>query len=182
MTDSFDLSYQGRWRDRWGHYAPQLLTLSIAAAIALGIRPHAASTSSLVFALALIMFVVITWLRMREHDRKLCESCASAIPLNPMQEAARFRRRFFLAHQGSNPYFLVPYLIVLIGSNFLTSMPGRYVWAGVQATMIYLILSNTTHRKLQPWCPWCSEGGGGGGGSEQVPEPEGPRGNSRQFV
>jgi hypothetical protein len=27
--------------------------------------------------------------------------------------------------------------------------------------MVYLIAANATHRRLQPWCPWCSEGGGG---------------------
>ena len=55
----------------------------------------------------------------------------------------------------------VPYLLVLISSNFLTSLPGRTVWGLVQASMIYLILAHASHRKLQPWCPWCSDGGGG---------------------
>jgi hypothetical protein len=27
--------------------------------------------------------------------------------------------------------------------------------------MIYLILAYTTHRRLQPWCPWCRSDGGG---------------------
>jgi len=74
----------------------------------------------------------------------------------------------------------VPYLVVLIGSNFLTSMPGRIVWALVQSTMIYLILAHASHRKLQPWCPWCS---GGGGGTDQLdPDPDLPRGDRRQLV
>jgi hypothetical protein len=37
--------------------------------------------------------------------------------------------------------------------------------------MIYLILSNTTHRRLQPWCPWCSQGGGGEEREEVTPPP-----------
>jgi hypothetical protein len=183
MTDRFELVYPGSssWRDRWGHCAPLLLSGSIAAAIALGIRPHAASELSLLVSVSLVAFVIATWLLMRAHDRRLCEACASAMPLNPMQEAARFKTRLRLAHQASNPYYLVPYLVVLIGSNFLTSQPGRYLWAAVQATMIYLILSNTTHRKLQPWCSWCS-GDGGGEERDKQPEPDGPRGNGRQLV
>jgi hypothetical protein len=35
--------------------------------------------------------------------------------------------------------------------------------------MIYLVLSYTTHRRLQPWCPACS---GGDGGREDADAPE----------
>jgi hypothetical protein len=56
---------------------------------------------------------------------------------------------------------LIPYLVVLIGSNFATTTAGRIGWAVVQSSMIYLILAYTTHRRLQPWCPWCRSDGGG---------------------
>ena len=61
-------------------------------------------------------------------------------------------------------------LSALIGSNFAQSTPGRLFWASMQASMIFLILSYSTHRRLQPWCPWCSEGGGG----QEVADPVTP--------
>ena len=83
------------------------------------------------------------------------------MPLNAAEQAVKYKRRFWLAHTGSEPRFLIPYIAVLIGSNFATSTAGRIGWALIQLSMIYLILSNTTHRRFQPWCPWCSDGGGG---------------------
>jgi hypothetical protein len=118
-------------------------------------------------AFALFVFVLASWLMMREHDRRLCERCLLSTPLNPSEHAARYGRRFWMAHTGLQPRFLVPYLVVLIGSNFATPMIGRIGWAVIQSSMIYLVLSYSTHRKYQPWCPWCRRGGDG----EQV---EGP--------
>jgi hypothetical protein len=112
-------------------------------------------------ALALILVVLASWLAMRRHDRRLCEQCVAAMPLNPSEEASRYRRRFWTAHSLSEPRYLVPYLVVLIGSNFASSAPGRIAWALIQSSMIYLIAAQVTHRRLQPWCPWCRDDGGG---------------------
>lgn len=130
---------------------------------------------TLLTSLVLLAFVIVTWLFMRQHDRRLCESCAASMPLNAAEHAARFNRRFRLAHAGSNPWVMVPYLGVLVGSNFLTGPVGRIGWALVQATMIYLIMAHCSHRKLQPWCPQCSDGGGGS--HDSVDEPDLPRGD-----
>jgi hypothetical protein len=85
--------------------------------------------------------------------------------------AARFRRRFAVAHAGSRPSWVILYLGVLIGSNFMDFPGSRPLWAAIQATMIYLILSYSTHRRLQPWCPWCRDGGGGSGQDAPIPDP-----------
>ena len=180
MADSVSLPYSGGAARQWGHYAPQLLSVAILAVIALGFRPYAVGLATLLITTVLLLFVLVTWLQMREHDRRLCELCAGSMPLNAAEHAARYQRRFWMAHTGAEPRFLVPYLVVLLSSNFLTSLPGRTVWALVQASMIYLILAHASHRKLQPWCPWCSDGGGG---SERFdPEPDVPRGDRRQLV
>jgi ribosomal protein S27AE len=126
-------------------------------------------------AVVLLAFVIVTWLFMRQHDRRLCERCAASMPLNAAEHAARFNRRFWLAHAGGNPKVMIPYLIVLVGSNFLTGTVGRIGWALVQSSMIYLIMAHSSHRKLQPWCPQCS--GGGGGTQDKVDEPDLPRGD-----
>ena len=86
------------------------------------------------------------------------------MPLNPAARAQKLRRRFWMAHTGAEPRFLLPYMAVLVGANFATTQVGRYGWAAVQLSMIWLLLSYATHRKLQPWCPWCSDGEGGSGG------------------
>jgi hypothetical protein len=180
MANSVPLPYSDGFAEQWGHYAPQLLSGSILLVIAIGFRPYALGLPALVASTLLLLFVLVTWLQMRDHDRRLCERCARSMPLNAAEHAARYQRRFWLTHAGSNPRLLVPYLAVLIGSNFLTSTPGRILWAVVQASMIYLILSHASHRKLQPWCPWCS---GGGGGTERFdPDPDAPRGDRRQLV
>lgn len=175
MTHSIGLPYTNGLARYWGHRAPQLLNLSILGAIALGIRPLTPTPLTILTAVVLLAFVIVTWLFMRQHDRRLCERCAASMPLNAAEHAARFNRRFWLAHAGSNPRVMVPYLVVLVGSNFLTGTVGRLGWALVQSSMIYLIMAHSSHRKLQPWCPQCS--GGGGGNRDNVDEPDLPRGD-----
>lgn len=175
MTHSIGLPYSGGLARRWGHRAPQLLSVAILGAIALGVRPLTPTPLTMLTAVVLLVFVVVTWLFMRQHDRRLCERCAASMPLNAAEHAARFNRRFWLAHAGGNPRVMIPYLVVLVGSNFLTGTLGRIGWALVQSTMIYLIMAHTTHRRLQPWCPQCA--GGGNGNRDNVDEPDLPRGD-----
>ena len=175
MTHSIGLPYSAGLARGWGHRAPQLLSVAILGAIALGMRPLTPTPLTLLTALTLLVFVIVTWLFMRQHDRQLCERCAASMPLNAAECAARFGRRFRLAHAGSNPRVMIPYLVVLVGSNFLTGSLGRIGWALVQSSMIYLIMAHSSHRKLQPWCPQCF--GGGTGERDQVSEPDLPRGD-----
>jgi len=179
-SSSFGLSDAQPWRGRCGHWAPQLLIVAILGVIALGLRPAPPTLATLAVSTGLFGFVIATWLMMRQHDRRLCESCAAAMPLNPAEAAGRHRGAFWLVHRSNKPQYVLPYLAVLIASNFLTSASGRVVWALVQATMIYLILASTNHRKLQPWCPWCS--GDGGGEDRPSWDTDTPRGDRRQLV
>jgi hypothetical protein len=145
---------------RWGHFAPELLMGAIGAVILLGFRP-VYGPLALASSLGLVSFVLVSWVLMRRHDRSLCEHCVAAMPLNPSELAVRYRTRFWMSHAGAEPRYILPYLAVLIGSNFATGTFGRLAWAIVQSSMIFLILAYSTHRRLQPWCPWCREGGGG---------------------
>jgi hypothetical protein len=160
MAASARMPWGERIGDRLGHYANTLLMGSIVIAVALGLYPLPGILSFTV-PVALVAVVLMSWMLMRQHDRRLCEQCVMSMPLNPSEKALRLKRRFWMAHTGSEPRFLIPYLVVLVSSNFATSTVGRIGWAAVQLTMVYLILSQSTHRKLQPWCPWCSDGGGG---------------------
>src|SRR5664279_658049 len=147
--------------NRWGHWAAQLLIGTICAAIMLRIFPIAPDNPMAVGApLALITLVIVSWLLMRKHDRRLCEHCMTAMPLNASESATRYRRRLATAHLGSNKLLVVLYLAILIGSAFLPGAGGLAIWAIAQATMVYLLLSYTTHRRLQPWCRSCRGRGG----------------------
>ncbi|HEV7205295.1 MAG TPA: hypothetical protein VGN18_11855 [Jatrophihabitans sp.] len=166
MTSFYaDVPRTQRMADRLGHYSTGMLMGAIGGAIAIGLFPPP-GLLAITLPVLLFAFVIVSWLLMRHHDRRLCEHCVLSMPLNPSEQANRFQRRFWLAHTGSEPRFLIPYLAALIGSNFLTTTLGRVAWAVIQSSMIYLVLANTTHRRLQPWCPWCS----GGGGGEEVDE------------
>jgi hypothetical protein len=169
MSGDISNPWLTRVGDRWGHFAPVLLSASILAVILLGLHPLGGALM-LTAPLALLLFVLGSWLLMRGHDRRLCEHCAASMPLNPAALAARYRRRFWLAHAGSQPRYLIPYLAVLLGSNFAAGPAGRVAWAIIQSSMIYLIMSHSAHRRLQPWCPWCR--GDGGGEHESIsPDP-----------
>ena len=166
VTSSTHASFGGRpWGERvtgaLGHRANTMLASAIVLVVAIQFAPIDPLTA-LAVSITLFAFVILSWLLMREHDRRLCERCVMEMPLNPSAEAKRLHRRFWMAHTGSEPRFLVPYLVVLVSSNFATSTTiGRIGWAVVQLSMVYLIISQSTHRRLQPWCPWCSDGGGG---------------------
>jgi hypothetical protein len=166
VSESARLPWGERLSAGLGHYASDMLIAAIVAVVAVQfvtLDPFVV----LAVSLTLFAFVLLSWLLMREHDRRLCEQCVLAMPLNPAEQATRYRRRFWMAHTGAEPRFLVPYFIVLISSNFATGTTiGRVGWAFIQLSMVYLILSQSTHRRLQPWCPWCS----GGGGGEEVDE------------
>lgn len=180
MSEHVEYPFSARVADTWGHLAPEVLSVSIVAAIIVGLQPPPGPLAFTI-PLALMAIVIATWLFMRRHDRRLCEQCVASMPLNASEKSVRYQRRFWMAHTGAQPRFLVPYLAVLIGSNFFPGTWGRIVWAVVQCSMIYLIMSHVTHRRFQPWCPWCSGGGGGSEHDEDVTPPPLPD-NDRQLV
>jgi hypothetical protein len=144
--------------------ASSALIVAIAAAIVVGVFPlPAGSTLSICVPLLLITVVITSWLKMRDHDRRLCEWCMTSMPLNAAEVAGRLRRRFAIAHSAARRRVVVAYLVVLVGSNGLLwlNLPGRLGWAVVQSSMIYLVLASTSHRRFQPWCPQCRDDGGG---------------------
>lgn len=159
-----------RVADVWGHLAPEILSASILASILVGLRPPP-GLLGLTVPLSLMVVVLASWVLMRRHDRRLCEHCMASMPLNAAEKAIGYHRRFWMAHTGSERRFLIPYLTVLIGSNFFPGTWGHLAWALIQTSMIWLIVSNVTHRRFQPWCPWCSDGGGGSSRDDDVVPP-----------
>ena len=156
----------GRVVRRWGHWASQVLIAAILVTIAIVLRPLPYDSPAVTLVpMLLVLTVVTSWLLMRQHDRRLCEDCLRGLPLNPAQDADRFRRRLMLAHLAGDRRVVVGYLLLLLASNLaldpgpVPSVVGRALWAAVQSTMVYLMLAYGTHRRLQPWCPQCGGGG-----------------------
>jgi hypothetical protein len=113
---------------------------------------------------ALFATVIFAWLLMRQHDRRLCERCATSMPLNAAEVATRHHYRFSTAHAQRST--IVSYLFVLVTANLLLisgSTSGRLAWAVIESSMVYLVLAYSSHRRFQPWCPRCRQDGGGQG-------------------
>jgi hypothetical protein len=164
------LPYPGRAADRWGHFSARILIAAIVVSIVLGLRPLPYSNPGALFVPLLLFIVVIaSAVLMRQHDRRLCEQCLAAMPLNAAEMATRYHRRFAVTHLAEQPRMVVGYLLMLLGANLALLgtgvLPHRVeltLWAACQSTMIYLIVAHSTHRRLQPWCPQCSGRDGGG--------------------
>ena len=154
----------GHGANRWGHFGPTCLALSVAAIVGFGLNPVAVTTTSaLVTLTAILAFALISWRAMRQHDRHLCEICAMSMPLNTSEVAARHRLRFAVVHAMVVKSIAMSYLALVVGSD-LVLLHGNYIerilWASIQLTMVYLVLAYSSHRRFQPWCPRCHGGHG----------------------
>lgn len=124
---------------------------------------------------AVIALMIVTLLEMRKHDRALCERCVADFPLNPAREAETYRRRLATAHLLAERRAAAWYLVVILVACLLPVFappelrtPALLLWLSSLASLVYLMQSGVTHRRLQPWCPQC----GPQGGSDQVETPE----------
>jgi hypothetical protein len=120
--------------------------------------------------------MLVTWAEMRQHDRGLCERCVADFPLNPAQAAETYRRRLETVHRLAEPRAGLWYLGAIVVACLLPVLapaslylPARILWLAALASLVYLVQSGQTHRRLQPWCPQC--GNQGGSDNVEVPEP-----------
>ena len=182
MAHTHALSWtNGPSAGRWGHWAPRILIGAILASVVMVLRPLPPTNPvALAAPVLLVAAVVGTWMQMRKHDRTLCELCMAGMSLNPSSDAQRLRRRLTVAHLATERRAVVAYLLLLVAFDLLLVVvpadllkPATYLWAGMQLTLIYLVLSHSTHRKLQPWCVHCSDEGGGPGIDAPEPQPSG---------
>jgi hypothetical protein len=125
--------------------------------------------------LAFIALMIATFVEMRKHDRALCERCVADFPLNPAQSAETYRRRLATVHLLADRRAATWYLVAVLAACLLPifapaalQAPARVLWLAALASLVYLLLSGQTHRRLQPWCPQC----GHQGGSDKVDTPE----------
>jgi hypothetical protein len=143
-----------------GHYAPWLLSTVVGVLIVLTLVPVVSDYVAWEALLATQLSVVALAVAMFAHNRKLCARCIASVPLDAAGVASRYGRRFRVAHLFERKLYAVVYLTLVLGSGALYGHPiGRYGWAAVQASLVYLLLVYVTHQRLQPWCPQCRSGG-----------------------
>ena len=143
-----------------GHYAPTLLATLVGALIVVTLVPAAAAYATLpVLALVAVATVGLA-ASIFAHNRRLCERCIAAMPLDAGAVAGRYAVRFRVAHLFERRLFALCYLAALVCAAAVGWHPvGRYGWAAAQLSLIYLLLVYVTHQRLQPWCPYCRNGG-----------------------
>lgn len=161
---------------RWGHAGPTVFVGIIASMALLAVLPvtYPPGGRPLV-SLTFIVLMVVTLVEMRKHDRGLCERCVSDFPLNPSQAAETYRHRLetvhLLAERRVGAWYLAAILVACL-LPVLAPPPLRtaalLVWLASLASLVYIVRSGQTHRRLQPWCPQC----GHQGGSDKVVTPE----------
>jgi hypothetical protein len=143
-----------------GHYAPWLLATLVGVLIALTLVPAFADfvpwqVMVLVFAAVVLLAVAIF-----VHNRRLCDLCIAAMPLDASTVASRYAVRFAVAHLFEQKGLAFGYLGVIVASSFLSDHPiGKFGWAAAEASLVYLLFVYVTHQRLQPWCPQCKNGG-----------------------
>jgi hypothetical protein len=143
-----------------GHYAPWLLAIVMGALIVMTLVPAVSSFVAWELLLLAQVAVLFLALSMFAHNRRLCGRCIASVPLDASQVAARYTTRFRIAHLFERKLYAGGYLGLVIGSAFLYTHPvGRYGWAAIVASLVYLLQAYVTHQRLQPWCPRCKNGG-----------------------
>lgn len=106
-----------------------------------------------------------------QHDRRLCEQCMSAMPLDGPQRAQHRAGRLRACHAMQSRTATLCRFAMLAG-GILAAKPWSMVLMDVlfvAAAVDEFLLA--THRPLQPWCPQCHWGDGGGGDDEHVDDP-----------
>jgi hypothetical protein len=171
-----DWAHEPAQASRWGHAGPRIFagilgTMALLAVLPVTYPPGGKQLVSL----AMLALTIVTLLEMRKHDRALCERCVADFPLNPAQEAETHRRRLAAAHLMAERRAAAWYLAAVLVACLLPILappplrvPALLLWLASLASLVYVMQSGVTHRRLQPWCPQC----GPQGGSDQVETPE----------
>jgi hypothetical protein len=136
-------------------------------------------TAVFVAGLVAIVLNLLVSLAALVHDRSLCLLDVQQAPLlDPQGAATRYRRRLRLRHsRRAMVLSLVPMLWVILQPSLGPFLPS---WArlalipvagAIIAWTIYLsVVCVSTHRRLEPWCPYCHWGDGGD--EEVAPQPD----------
>lgn len=143
-----------------GHYAVHVIIAIVLLVIANSFFPIESVILQLALSLLAIIGILILWLALHTHNHKLCEACIRRLPLNASARANTYRHQLKTVHMTDSTMFIGIFFVAIVASSVIaTTLIGRWVFLAVQLGLIYLLLSISTHRAYQPWCPYCNNGG-----------------------
>jgi hypothetical protein len=148
----------------FGHYSLYAIATVIIGLIVLGIfgRPHGWLTlANVVLTIAWLFILLVAG---PHHNRRLCERCAQATPLDPEAAARRWHLAFMVTH--SKVVKFIPLMLVLAVIVVTHGVKGQPLWeyllnSAILIPVFLVYLTAWQHTRLQPWCPFCQWGQGG---------------------
>lgn len=148
----------------YGHYAAPVAMWTLALSAAFDILTFVVSVPLFVILVItpLTMIVLVASLvALYLHARRLCESCARSMPLDCAQQAQKQRVHLHLVHvldSNKKAYWgvLIALIVALIIVHGVAAVVLSVLFKLSGAEIVY---GSVTHKKLQPWCPWCGERG-----------------------
>jgi hypothetical protein len=139
------------------HYSDYLLIGALVVNLSFVLLHVTANLLQVPLTIAMIAFLLYSL----SHGRSMCDLCLLSTPVDTVTAVSRYDRRLKVVHFISTTSRSYVFMAIFIGSGFIVDLPyGLFIYAAVQLSFVYLLLSMRTHRNLQPWCPQCSGGGG----------------------
>src|SRR5437763_16063724 len=96
-----------------GHYAPWFLSVVIGALVVLTLLPAVFAAVPWEVLMALLPLAVAAGGYILDHNRRLCERCIGAMPLDASTAAGRHPRRFRAARLFEKKLFGLGYLVTV---------------------------------------------------------------------
>jgi hypothetical protein len=158
-----------------GHYSLAILVVVIGGLIALSAAGRVHGWRLDVTTVLTMAWLFILLVADPHHDRRLCERCAAATPLDPESAARHWHPAFIVAHSKIIKYIPMIFIVGLIA--FTWHVKGQPLWEYVANSVglflsFLVYMSSWQHTRLQPWCPFCNWGHGGE--HEEVPDVPAP--------
>jgi hypothetical protein len=139
----------------------------------IGMTPLPDTRIAAVIRTVLVLVLFAGMAAQRSHDRKLCEPCIAAMPLNPQAEIVKHHRALTVAHSldwaagrvSRRILSLILLLIIWGVAVGVAFMPKPY--SSITSVVVLLLTgvvmawSLQWHGRLQPWCPRCRGDDGG---------------------
>lgn len=168
-----------------GHYEPRISPVSDVAVLGyvlltlwFSIQPVGAIVYFVLVSVNLVAMFCSDFV----HGRNLCPRDIDDTLLDPQGAVDKNLRRLSWMHGGRQrvlttaaPLTMIALLVSVTGLAHLP-WPVRAVATAlaIAAALVtmYASLSMHTHRRLQPWCPWCRHGGRGPRSQATAPDPQ----------
>jgi hypothetical protein len=116
---------------------------------------------SLIFAPVTMAVLIASLVALYLHARRLCETCARSMPLDCASLAQKRKIHLHLMHilDGNKKAYWGAVVVLVVAMFFVHGMLALALSVFFKLAGVEIIYGSVTHKKLQPWCPWCGERG-----------------------